>query len=496
MSERKESLAPRLDKDARRQKMALPPQPVLERSAAERLGDFAETAIPFTPDQAIAEASRCLLCPGAPCAARCLMGNDIPGAMWLISQGDFLGAATLYRQTSAIPEVCGRICPQEELCEGACVLAKHGTPVALGHLEVFVTDYERAHSGHVAANGPATGRRVAVIGSGPAGIAAADWLRRAGHAVTIYEALPEPGGLLIYGVPTFKLDKGIVRDIFARLQARGISLICNTRVGRDVPFEAIYQQYDAVFIGSGASVDATARIPGSTLPGVLQAMPFLIRANLPPALWPADLPPEPPPVGRHITVFGGGDTAMDCVRSALRLQQRAGYDPLDVTCVYRRTEEEMPGNRHDRHLAREEGGQFLFLAAPVRFLSGDDGRLAAVECIRMRLGEPDDSGRRRPIPIDGSEFTLETDLAVLALGFGPDPLLGEVVPGLQTRDGGLITIDPETGRTSLPGVYAGGDNVTGPNLAGRAAAAGIRAAKAIDAYLARRNRNSARMNMR
>ncbi len=482
MIERKESIAPRLDKEARRQRMALPPQPVLERSAAERLRDFAETAIPFSPEQAMAEASRCLLCPGAPCAAHCLLSNDIPGAMWLISQGDFLGAAALYRQTSPMPEICSRICPQQSLCEGACVLGKSGTPIALGRLERFVADYERAHDGHTVVDAPDTGFRVAVIGSGPAGIAAADWLRRAGHAVTIYEALPEPGGLLVYGIPTFKLDKRVVREKLDHLRARGVTLICNVHVGRDVPFEAVRQQHDAVFIGTGANVDATARIDGISLPGVLQATPFLIQANLPPALWPASLPPGPPPVGRQITVFGGGDTAMDCVRSALRLQQRAGY-PLNVTCVYRRTEEEMPGNRHDRQLAREEGGQFLFLAAPTRFLPDQDGRLRAVECIRMRLGEPDDSGRRRPVPIEGSEFTLETDLAVLALGYWADPRLGEAIPGLQTHDNGLITVDPETGQTSVPGVFAGGDNVTGPDLVGRAAAAGIRAARAIDAYL-------------
>ncbi len=480
----KQSIAPRLDKDARRERMALAPQPVLNRDPEARLNDFDEILVPFTPEQAMAEASRCLLCPGAPCANACLLGNDIPGAMWLISQGDFLGAAKLYRQTSAMPEICGRVCPQESLCEGTCVLGKKGAPIALGRLEAFVADYERTRQGlPTDMVGPDTGKHVAIIGAGPAGIAAADWLRRFGHAVTVYEALPEPGGLLIYGIPSFKLNKQIVKEKIDQLREMGVRFICNSRVGKDIAFEELRQQYDAIFIGTGASIDATAKIEGIDLPGVHQATNYLIRANLPPEILPPDVRAAGPlPVGRRVTVFGGGDTAMDCVRTALRLQKQAGYEP-NVTCVYRRTEEEMPGNSKERKHAREEHARFEFLTAPVRFIADEAGQLCAAECVRMELGEPDESGRRRPIKIPGSEFILETDQAILALGYWPDPLLGEKVEGLETHDWGLITVDPETGETSLPGVFAGGDNDVGPSLVGTAVAAAIRAARAIDQYL-------------
>lgn len=480
----KPSIAPRLEKEARREKMALPPQPLLERPPEVRLNDFEEIMLPFTAEQAIAEASRCLFCPGAPCANACLLGNDIPGAMWLISQGDFLAAARLYRETSAMPEICGRVCPQERLCESACVLGKKGDPVALGRLEMFVADYQRLSEGLPTDGvGPDTGKRVAIVGSGPAGIAAAEWLRRAGHAVTMYEALPEPGGLLVYGIPSFKLNKEIVRAKIDQLRALGVEIICNTRIGKDIPLAELRNQYDAVFLGTGANVDATAKIEGIDTPGVYQATEFLLRANLPPEILAPEIRAKGPlTIGRKITIFGGGDTAMDCMRSALRLQRQAGY-ALDVTCVYRRTEEEMPGNTKERAHTREEQGKFEFLTAPVRFIPGEQGNLCAVECLRMELGEPDESGRRRPVPIPDSNFTLETDLAILALGYWPDPLIGKTTPGLETHDWGLITADPETGRTSVDGVFAGGDNVTGADLVGTAVAAGIRAAHAINAYL-------------
>jgi glutamate synthase (NADPH/NADH) small chain len=245
----RESIAPRLDKDARREKMTLAPQPVKSREAGIRLADFDETLLPFTAEEAMAEASRCLFCPGAPCANTCLLGNDIPGAMWLLSQGDFLGAAKLYRETSPMPEICGRICPQESLCEGACVLGKKGDPVALGRLEAFVADYERLTQGlPTDMAGPDTGRHVAIVGGGPAGIANAEWLRRAGHAVTIYEALPEPGGLLIYGIPGFKLNKAIVQAKVDRLRELGVNFICNVRVGEDISLNELRDKYDAVFL--------------------------------------------------------------------------------------------------------------------------------------------------------------------------------------------------------------------------------------------------------
>ncbi|GAB4572488.1 MAG: NADPH-dependent glutamate synthase [Anaerolineae bacterium] len=482
-SQRRDSLAPPLDKQARKERLTLPPQPRRERPVATRLMDFEEIAIPFTPEEAIAEANRCLLCPSAPCRDACLAENDLPGAMWLIGHGQFMEAATLYRQTSALPEICGRVCPQSDLCEGACVHAKKGAAVALGRLEAFVADYARQHNGHVQ-DAPPSGRRVAVIGSGPAGLSVADRLRQRGHAVTIYEALPQPGGLLVYGIPAFKLDKQLVQARIADLQRRGVTFICGTRVGKDVPFESIRADFDAVFIGVGASVDSAPDIEGADLPGVEHATPYLIRANLPPAAWPPDYASTPLTPGQRITIFGGGDTAMDCARSALRMQHRAML-PLDVVCIYRRTEAQMPGNPHDRQHAREEGLRFEFLASPRRFIAGPDGRLSAVECVRMALGEPDASGRQRPVEIPGSAFTVPTDQAVLAFGYHPDPLLTETVPALKADSWGLILADPETGQTSIPGVFAGGDAVTGPNLVGRAMAAALRAASAIDAYLQR-----------
>ncbi len=476
-----QSIAPRLEKDARREKMSIPPQPATTREPAMCLSDFDETLIPFSAEQAVTEASRCLYCPGAPCMKACVLGNDIPGAMWLISQGDFSGAAELYRKTSTMPEFCGRVCPQESLCEGACVLGKKGEPVALGRLEVFVADYDRAHRAPPDRRTAApSGKHVGVVGSGPAGLSAAKRLRESGHSVTVYEALPKPGGLLVYGIPNFKLPKALVSARIDELRDIGVQFYCNTRIGEDVPFDEILAQHDALFVGTGASVDATARIEGTDVQGVLQATDFLIHSNLPPDYWPGN--GGPLRVGRRVTIFGGGDTAMDCMRSALRLQRRYGHD-LDVTCVYRRTEAQMPGNTKDRGYARDEGGKFEFLTAPLAFMAGEDGALQAVKCIRMELGEPDESGRRRPIEIPGSEFTIETDQAILALGYWPDPLIGNSVAGLETHDWGLITADPATGQTSLRGVFAGGDNVTGPDLVGTAAAAGIRAARAIEAYL-------------
>lgn len=480
---RKESLAPRLDKDARREKMLLPPQPVQSRSVAHRLTDFAEVLLPFTEAEAMAEAARCISCPGAPCVNACLLNNDIPGAMWLISQGDFLGAARLYQETSAMPEICGRICPQENLCEGACVLGKKGTPLALGRLEAFAIDYAAARDPYLPVSLPSTGRHVGIIGSGPAGLTAADWLRRHGHAVTVYEAYPEPGGLLTYGIPNFKLEKETVRERVDALQLRGVKFICNTLIGTDIPFDDLRTQFDAVFVATGANIDATAEIDGIDLPGITVATPFLVRANLPLESWPAAIAADVSPVGRKITVFGGGDTAMDCVRTALRLQAQSSY-PLDVTCVYRRTEDEMPGSAKERHHAYEEWAKFEYLTAPVRFIPDEYGRVGAVECARMTLSDDlDRTGRRRPEPIPDSEFVIVTDQVVLALGYWPDPLLGEHVPELETHKWGLIIIDEETGETSLPGVYAGGDNVNGPDLVGTAVAAGIRSAYAIDAYL-------------
>lgn len=474
----------RLEKEERRRKMALEPQPRAVRPAEARLRDFNEISINFTPEQAVAEADRCIMCPGAPCTKACPLSNDHPEAMWLITHGDFIAAANVYRQTSVLPDICSRVCPQESLCEGACVLGKKGQPVALGKLEQFVVDYQRATEGFPEGERrPDTGKKVAVVGAGPAGLAVAEILRRAGHSVRVYEAWPYAGGLLTYGIPAFKLDKAVVTEKVAYLRDMGIEFVVNTRVGEGVMLGDLAAEYDAVFLGTGANVGAPARWKGADLKGIYQAGPFLARANVL-LEW---LPPEMaaqgvPTVGRRVFVIGGGDTAMDCVRTSLRLQTIAGYD-LDVTCAYRRTEAQMPGCAKERKHAREENAKFEWLTAPTRFIGDEDGHIEAIEFIRMELGEPDESGRARPVKIEGSEYTVPADTVILALGYWPDETLGKTTESLETHGWGLITADPETGKTSLPNVWAGGDNVHGPDLVSTAVRAAVRAAWDMNAYL-------------
>jgi glutamate synthase (NADPH/NADH) small chain len=462
----------------RKAKMKLPhiPQPV--RPALERIHDFDEVALGYDAAAAIAEAERCIQCPEAKCQDVCPLGNDIPGAMWLISQGDFLGAANRYRETSIFPEICGRVCPQERLCEGACVLGKRGAPAALGALERFVTDYQRQTEGWPLPElAPPTGRLIAVVGSGPAGLAVAEELTKRGHEVVVYEAWPEPGGLLLYGIPSFKLPKHLVEEKINFLMRLGVRFMTNTRIGESLSVDDLFAAgFDAVFLGTGANVDAKLKAEGVELAGVSQATDFLVRTNVDPHLLPEHMR-QPVEVGEKVVVIGGGDTAMDCLRSALRLGAK------EVACLYRRTEAEMPGSKKERVYAIDEGVRFEYLVAPVRFIGDEAGHVRQIECQRMALGEPDKSGRPRPIPIEGSNFLVDADSVILALGYWPDPLLSETTPGLETHDWGLITAKTETGATSRPGVFAGGDNVTGPDLVSTAVAAGLRAVRAIDEYL-------------
>ncbi|MEJ2598017.1 MAG: NAD(P)-dependent oxidoreductase [Anaerolineales bacterium] len=466
---------PSVDRKAR---MRLPYQELEIRPAAERVKDFEGVAISMDPERAMFEASRCIHCPDpAPCFKACPGNNDISLALWLIEQGKFLEAAEVYRQTSSLPEICGQICPHDQLCQGACVRSKRGEPVHTGALEAFVTHYERQTAGVEIPVGTPSGKRVAIVGAGPSGLACAEQLVRRGHGVTIFDAKPAPGGLLLYGIPNFKLPK---EDVFARwgdLQRAGVKFVANTTIGRDKNIDQLFAEgFEAVFIGVGVGIDAPMEVPGEDLPGVIKATEFLIRANVDLDLLPPGLSTRPK-VGRKVVVIGGGDTASDCLRTALRMQAE------QVTCLYRRTENEMPGNAHDRQLAREEGAHYEFLTQPVRFIAGEDGRLAQVECIRMELGEPDKSGRRRPVPVEGTNFIVEADNAILALGYWPDDNLGKTTPGMETYKWGLIVTDPENGATSRPGVFAGGDVATGPDLVVTAMVSGRKAAAGIDAYL-------------
>jgi glutamate synthase (NADPH/NADH) small chain len=460
--------------------MKLPYQAQRARPVEERLRDFDETFIPLTAEEAIRAAERCIHCPEpAACREACPVHNDIPAAMWLIEKGDFLGAAAIYRQTSSLPEICGRVCPHESLCQSACVRNKKHEPVVTGALEAFVTEYERQETGVRISVGADTGKRVAVVGSGPAGLACAEQLIQEGHRVTIFEAAPAAGGLLVYGIPNFKLSKRVVADRIGDLERAGVRFVFGTRIGKDKTVEELLaDDFDAVFVGVGANVDAPLEAPGVDLPGIYQATEFLVRANVAPELLPPELRSRPE-VGRRVAVVGGGDTASDCLRTALRMGAE------EVTCLYRRTEAEMPGGPHDRELAREEGARYRFLTQPVRFIEGLDGRVSAVECLQCELGEPDSSGRRRPVPIEGSNFTVPADTVILALGYWPDPLIGKSTPGLETHKYGLIIADPETGSTSRTGVYSGGDAVTGPDLVVTAMRAGRKAAAAIHDYLSK-----------
>ena len=427
------------------------------------------------------EATRCIQCPAAPCIKACPLHNDIPGAFWLLESGDFVGAANKFRETSTMPDVCGRICPQERLCEGDCVVGNNPKlnvrPVAIGRLEAFVADHQRKTEGlprPVMAE--KTGKGVAVIGAGPTGLTVAELLAAKGHSVTILDNWPEPGGVLRYGIPSFKMGKGIVDDKVALLKDLGVEFIANVSIGRDKSVEQLLDEYDAVYLGHGASIGASPNLPGEDLDGVYYATDFLVRGNLPAKELPEGQK-EKPKIGKRVVVIGGGDTSSDCVRTAVRLGAE------EVTCLYRRTEAEMPGRIEERTHAKEEGVKYVFLAAPLRFIGDQDGKVTGVECIEMELGEPDASGRPRPVAKAGSESIVPADTVVMAVGYWTDEEFAKAVPGLEAQKGGRIIIDPETGETSVPGLFAGGDSVRGADLVVTAVADGRRAAEAIDAYL-------------
>jgi glutamate synthase (NADPH/NADH) small chain len=463
----------------RKARVYMPYQDLSLRPPTERVCDFGDVIIPLDSDRAMLEASRCIHCPDpAPCMLACPCHNDIPSAMWLIEQGRYVEASQLYRQTSSLPEICSRVCPQEQLCQGSCALNKTQEPVLCGPLETYVTCYERKTAGVAIPVGKPTGRNVAIVGAGPAGLGCAEQLLEQGHSVTFFDSKPAPGGLLVYGIPNFKLAKEVFFCRWGDFEKAGAKFAGNTYIGETKTIDQLIQEgFDAVFIGIGTGIDAKMEIPGEDLPGVYEGTDFLMRANTEQNLLP-ESKRERPQLGKRVVVIGGGDTASDCLRSALRLGAE------DVTCLYRRTEKEMPGGKKDRQMAKEEGAKYRFLTQPVKFIAGEDGHLAAIECIEMRLGEPDARGRRKPVPVEGSNFSIAVDTAIKALGYWPDPLIGKTTPGLETHDYGLLSVvDKETYATTRAGVFAAGDGVTGPDLVVTAMVGGRKAARAIGEYL-------------
>jgi len=449
--------------------------PMREQPAAVRVRNFEEVPLGYTEDEAAEEAARCLQCRNAPCIAGCPVGIDIPGFIRAVKERDIARAISVIKASNALPAVCGRVCPQETQCQGVCTLAKRFEPVAVGRLERFCADWESEHEECCVAILPDTGKRVAIIGAGPAGLTAAGELRKMGHDVTVFELLHVAGGVLMYGIPEFRLPKAIVKREIDSLCRMGVRIEVNKVIGRVATVQGMLDEgFDAVFIGTGAGLPQFLGIPGESLNGVYSANEFLTRTNLMRAY---RFPEYDTPlrIGRRVVTVGGGNVAMDSARTALRL----GADPSMI--VYRRSEEELPARREEVHHAKEEGVQFRLLSNPVEFL-GEKGRIAAVRCQKMELGEPDASGRRRPVSVAGSEFEVEADAVVVAIGNGPHPLVLQTTPGLELNRWGNIVADPETGATSLRGVYAGGDIVTGAATVIEAMGAGKRAARAIDAF--------------
>ncbi|MEW5827060.1 MAG: NADPH-dependent glutamate synthase [Candidatus Bipolaricaulota bacterium] len=452
--------------------------PMREQPADVRRRNFDEVPLGYTTEEAIAEAARCLDCRNAPCVQGCPVGIDIPGFLRRVKVGDFAAAISTIKASNSLPAVCGRVCPQETQCQGVCTLAKRFEPVGIGRLERFCADWEAEHEPCCLAMAPDTGRRVAVIGAGPAGLTAAGELRKLGHDVTVFELLHAAGGVLMYGIPEFRLPKAIVKREIDALAGMGVQVRLNQVIGQSATVsDLLADGYEAVFIGTGAGLPQFLGVPGESLNGVYSANEFLTRANLMRAYRFPEFD-TPIRVGRRTLTVGGGNVAMDAARTALRLGAE------ESMIVYRRSEAELPARQEEVHHAKEEGIVFHLLTNPVEFV-GNGGRVASVRCQKMELGEADESGRRRPVAVAGSEFELEADAVIIAIGNGPHPLVPRTTPGLALTRWGNIQADPETGATSLPGVYAGGDIVTGAATVIEAMGAGKRAARAIDAWLSR-----------
>ena len=451
--------------------MSLQKNPMPEQDPQIRSGNFKEVALGYTADIAVDEAQRCLHCKNAPCVTGCPVNVPIPDFIDKIKEGDFEGAYQVIRSQNALPAICGRVCPQESQCESKCVLGIKGEPVSIGRLERFTADYHRENSPAEEASSPKGIAKVAIVGSGPSGLACAYELLKAGLDVTVFEALHEPGGVLVYGIPEFRLPKAIVAAEIEGLKKRGAKFELNSLIGRLYTIDELLNEegYAAVFIGSGAGTPKFLGIPGETLNGVYSSNEFLTRTNLMKA-YRGDAV-TPPIKGSRVAVFGAGNTAMDSARTALRM----GFE--EVMIVYRRSRDEMPARKEEIHHAEEEGVKFILLSNPKSFLGDEQGRLRGVVCERMKLGEPDEKGRRRPLPT-GETFELEIDTAIVALGTEANPLLRQTTADLPCNQWGYIIADEE-GRTGKAKVYAGGDIVTGSATVIKAMGAGKQAAKTI-----------------
>ncbi len=464
-----------------RERIKIPRQAMPEQPAQERAQNFTEVNLGYDPDLARQEALRCLECAKPACTHRCPVGVQVREFVQLIVAGDFLGAAAKIREDNVLPAVTGRVCPQEDHCEGGCLLAKKVKPLGIGYLERFVSDYEQRIGVRSLPSVPPTGKKVAIVGSGPSGLTVAGDLVQRGHRVRVFEALHELGGVLVYGIPEFRLPKQIIREQLDYMRAMGVEFETDVVVGRTVTIDELMEEegYDAVFIGTGAGLPQFMNIPGEHLNGVYSANEFLTRINLMKAY---QFPKYDEPMvdlhGKDAAVIGGGNTALDAIRSALRLGARKAY------VIYRRSEAEMPARAEEVKHAREEGIDFRLLTNPVEFLSDGKGWLNGVRCVQMELGEPDSSGRRRPVPIQGSEFDLPLSVAVIAVGTSANPMIQSTTPGLGIDKRGYIQADPGNQRTSRKGVFAGGDIVTGSATVILAMGAGRRAAKSIHEYLA------------
>jgi glutamate synthase (NADPH/NADH) small chain len=449
--------------------------PMPKQDPKERSRNFNEVALGYAEEQAVAEAERCLQCRDAPCMKGCPVEVDISAFIQLIRERRFDEAIRKIKEKNSLPAICGRVCPQEEQCQANCTMRKVGDPICIGRLERFAADWERERSYEIPQKPAPTGKRVAIVGAGPAGLAAAADLVKLGHEVVVFEALHKPSGVLIYGIPEFRLPKKIIEAEVEYIEKLGVTIKRNAMIGKLYTIKELLEQFQAVFIGTGAGLPSFMGIPGENLCGVYSANEFLIRVNLMKAY---AFPEYDTPIyiGEKVAVIGGGNVAMDAARCALRLGAK------EVKIVYRRSRQEMPARTEEIENAEEEGIVFEVLTNPKRFIGNERGWVKAMECIRMCLGEPDESGRRRPVPIECSEFMIDVDTVIVAVGRTPNPIIQQTTEGLKVTKWGTIVVD-ENGKTSLEGVYAGGDIVTGEATVISAMGAGKKAARAIHEYL-------------